>query len=345
MHSGGKRRGVEEGNEWTMVDEAVSMILDPGSRRQIGEHGLVIFWRDGREPELREGLACILSLCPHPSCACQLVYVDGFVIDGQSSAIVWDQEGVHLESPPGENDGLVTIEARMFAQVDPSTGETRAHPDLPDATDPALVDWLASETDEELLEVLHRYRAKAKGYPPEGPRKDIDLDYVEQYHLADVHDLLDGTRPDDYILDDRLYWTTMFLCPIPWCDCHEVRVVFFKDEPELVGPAGSVLLDISGPGGFRVKEKTAEGAAKKVIEDLWTLFQGRHDAGRFLRRREAQMKDVGATLWQRVSKPATAASKIGRNAPCPCGSGRKYKKCCLGKSDVPADASSLPRSR
>ncbi len=26
--------------------------------------------------------------------------------------------------------------------------------------------------------------------------------------------------------------------------------------------------------------------------------------------------------------------KIGRNAPCPCGSGKKYKKCCLGKSDA-----------
>lgn len=22
--------------------------------------------------------------------------------------------------------------------------------------------------------------------------------------------------------------------------------------------------------------------------------------------------------------------KIGRNNPCPCGSGKKYKKCCLG---------------
>ena len=24
---------------------------------------------------------------------------------------------------------------------------------------------------------------------------------------------------------------------------------------------------------------------------------------------------------------------IGRNDPCPCGSGKKYKKCCLGKAD------------
>lgn len=24
-------------------------------------------------------------------------------------------------------------------------------------------------------------------------------------------------------------------------------------------------------------------------------------------------------------------TKIGRNDPCPCGSGKKYKNCCLGK--------------
>ena len=29
--------------------------------------------------------------------------------------------------------------------------------------------------------------------------------------------------------------------------------------------------------------------------------------------------------------PATA--QVGRNAPCPCGSGRKFKQCCLGKTE------------
>jgi methionyl aminopeptidase len=29
-------------------------------------------------------------------------------------------------------------------------------------------------------------------------------------------------------------------------------------------------------------------------------------------------------------------AKVGRNAPCPCGSGLKYKKCCLGKSETGA---------
>ena len=27
-------------------------------------------------------------------------------------------------------------------------------------------------------------------------------------------------------------------------------------------------------------------------------------------------------------KPQTAEQKVGRNDPCPCGSGKKYKKCC-----------------
>ncbi|MCF8237763.1 MAG: SEC-C domain-containing protein [Saprospiraceae bacterium] len=29
--------------------------------------------------------------------------------------------------------------------------------------------------------------------------------------------------------------------------------------------------------------------------------------------------------------PIKAEPKIGRNEPCPCGSGKKYKKCCLNK--------------
>lgn len=28
------------------------------------------------------------------------------------------------------------------------------------------------------------------------------------------------------------------------------------------------------------------------------------------------------------TRPTTAEKKIGRNEPCPCGSGNKYKKCC-----------------
>tara|TARA_Y100000361_G_scaffold154352_1_gene179885 strand:+ start:5544 stop:5768 length:225 start_codon:yes stop_codon:yes gene_type:complete len=32
-----------------------------------------------------------------------------------------------------------------------------------------------------------------------------------------------------------------------------------------------------------------------------------------------------------VRLPQSRPKKISRNAPCPCGSGKKYKKCCINK--------------
>lgn len=315
-----------------MTDHAITMSLEPSARRQLGEEGLIILWRDGITPERRGGLACILSMCPNPECACQLVYVDGFVIGGQATEVCWDQEGVHLVLPAGSESARAMLDARMIAIVDPSSGETQAHPDMPDATDPALIDWLASEMDGELLDVLHRFRARAKGYPPERRRRDIDLDAVQEAHLAAFDELFEGVRDDEYLLAGRRYWTCIYLCPYADCDCHQVRVAFFDDEEESGDTVGSVLLDLSGADGFKLDEMAAEcGAPEHLIKDLWALFERRYDVGPFLRRREAQFKAVGETLWHPLAKPLRTIPQPGRNAPCPCGSGRKFKKCCLGK--------------
>ena len=65
----------------------------------------------------------------------------------------------------------------------------------------------------------------------------------------------------------------------------------------------------------------------ELLERLWTAFTERHP--RYLDRfahRYRRMKVFGAPLvahHRRKSVP-----KVGRNAPCPCGSGKKYKKCC-----------------
>jgi uncharacterized protein YecA (UPF0149 family) len=38
------------------------------------------------------------------------------------------------------------------------------------------------------------------------------------------------------------------------------------------------------------------------------------------------------------------STTIGRNDPCPCKSGKKYKKCCLGKAPVAPTSRALPLS-
>jgi SWIM/SEC-C metal-binding protein len=37
---------------------------------------------------------------------------------------------------------------------------------------------------------------------------------------------------------------------------------------------------------------------------------------------------IALGILQNTPKPRVVENKIGRNAPCPCGSGQKYKKCC-----------------
>jgi len=37
---------------------------------------------------------------------------------------------------------------------------------------------------------------------------------------------------------------------------------------------------------------------------------------------------AGAGDYQPVQQVVRSGAKIGRNDPCPCGSGKKYKKCC-----------------
>ena len=46
------------------------------------------------------------------------------------------------------------------------------------------------------------------------------------------------------------------------------------------------------------------------------------------------VRDI-SKFWKRRTRrqgeayPFSTAPKVGRNASCPCGSGKKYKKCCL----------------
>ncbi len=46
------------------------------------------------------------------------------------------------------------------------------------------------------------------------------------------------------------------------------------------------------------------------------------------------ISDVERALVAR--QPKTAPPKIGRNDPCPCGSGQKFKKCCERRFPSPA---------
>ena len=46
------------------------------------------------------------------------------------------------------------------------------------------------------------------------------------------------------------------------------------------------------------------------------------------KQKAASVASVGGEAVKKRPVVKKAAEKIGRNDPCPCGSGKKYKKCC-----------------
>jgi hypothetical protein len=42
---------------------------------------------------------------------------------------------------------------------------------------------------------------------------------------------------------------------------------------------------------------------------------------------------MGVLGWLRRLLRAAPDHKVGRNEPCPCGSGKKFKHCCLSKTE------------
>ena len=85
---------------------------------------------------------------------------------------------------------------------------------------------------------------------------------------------------------------------------------------------GRVVVRLSGATSMEPTNNKSESR----LQELWAAFRMRHPAylERFARRYPI-LKRVGT----RIVMPQLAVSaKTGRNDPCPCGSGRKYKKCC-----------------
>lgn len=52
------------------------------------------------------------------------------------------------------------------------------------------------------------------------------------------------------------------------------------------------------------------------------------EAGEFDKRQEANIQKLAESLGITIHNKKQTGPKIGKNEPCPCGSGKKYKNCC-----------------
>ncbi len=81
---------------------------------------------------------------------------------------------------------------------------------------------------------------------------------------------------------------------------------------EIVGTTAGGSTDENGEVEFIARFRDKEG------------LRSHHERGQFKRKRKKWLFTEG----EMVKSQPISVTKIGRNDPCPCGSGKKYKKCC-----------------
>jgi hypothetical protein len=129
------------------------------------------------------------------------------------------------------------------------------------------------------------------------------------------------------------------------CECKETVLSFLK----LIDAAGQKTTEIKDPPALRYNYQTqaskpvASGAAgspsldgllaalKREQTSLDTQLELRHLIMQSLYARHGLARTRARLQSELTNLPSAVSHKIGRNEPCPCGSGRKYKQCCLNK--------------
>ena len=96
----------------------------------------------------------------------------------------------------------------------------------------------------------------------------------------------------------------------------------------MASPRGALLADF----GTFCEEKgvTPEADQGEMSEAVQSLHEEWLDTPRetLEGKKPSEMLDGGRLFPQKVETFRREAPKVGRNDPCPCGSGKKYKKCC-----------------
>jgi preprotein translocase subunit SecA len=94
-----------------------------------------------------------------------------------------------------------------------------------------------------------------------------------------------------------------------------------EDEEEGRDPVG-VAANPLNPSMSDERQAAAQKAAQNSVLDFTRNIERKKE------KELAALQFIGGEASSKPKQPVIAAKKVGPNDPCPCGSGKKYKKCC-----------------
>ena len=263
--------------------------------------------------------------CPARECSCRIAIVLSTPGDretllglGRPVAEAWlarEHYGQAAQDLQGVTAFAVDLDTR---DLFPPAGDAPL-----DAGAYAGVKAVADRLDDDVLDAIARVLHLGKGdAPPPDPGAGGAKIEVEGWRPGELV-AWDTAQPllrrDPYVFGDRIFEAVELYCVDPDCGCSEVNVAFSAIVPSGAPFPGHVKLD-----GTEAILHPAHERHRARLTELWSAFCRRHaDHRERLRRRSATMHSLAGRIVAAPSK-----LKIRRNAPCPCGSGRKHRQCC-----------------
>jgi preprotein translocase subunit SecA len=178
-----------------------------------------------------------------------------------------------------------------------------------------------------------RYDAKEKLIGPDAMRyheRMIMLSVLDSQwkdHLRDMDHLKEGIGLRGYGQHDPLveYKRESF-------DMFEAMMQRFQEETSRYLYLMQILErppDAGSEGRPPVAGAGSDGNGSRPPRNVATSVDELEESFQRKKRRELeQARMAGSGETQQVQQVVRGAAKVGRNDPCPCGSGKKYKKCC-----------------
>ncbi len=289
-----------------------------------------IIWDKERPNELKKGAVIDTLLCDNPSC--RLIHIVGMYIDERFQDITMTGGKLSYQLAEGSSELIPDPLLRTSFSVDIDTHKVELSKESSKvANDPELFSWLSIEiVSEEYLQFLKRRWRILKG-------ENDDQWREEDWAWWSPGDKIPFLKafPDSFSFsisyDNQQFVVQDYYCVTPGCQCQDISLIISNYDEKYIEAGGVVNIDGST---LEVLEFEPKSISRDILENIWRKFRLKKKLKSTLQERRRKMQTVGKELFKMRDvdlqmQPEVSVKKIGRNQPCPCGSGKKYKKCCL----------------
>lgn len=256
------------------------------------------------------GYICQISSCNNPACNCGEISVALEPLPGSGDT---ETHNIHLN-----------IGARTVKSPEP---------------DNAFAKVFHSQMTEEDWQLLKAYYLAYKGgiacnEPVESILYKFDNYAIKNGALVTYKDVLPFDNSLWITLNEIDYTVFDRYCLNPSCDCKDALICFAR-LPADNGKKMKVKDDCAFFVGYlsrkwveeRIDRIVPMAAFRAALEDrypdFYVMLNERHEKLRQIYAQSRNDSDM-----QEPRQLLSRVGRIGRNEPCPCGSGKKYKRCC-----------------